>query len=58
MVGTPCAAGMVKPQQRKDILRRSEGQTAIYGRRKVLRHATGKATLLLPGRLGLTRMSY
>ena len=36
---------LVKPQRRKDFLRLREGQTAHYGRRKVLRCAAGKATL-------------
>ena len=35
----------VKPQRRTDFLRRREGQTAVYGQRKVLRRAAGKKPL-------------
>ncbi len=46
----PCASCLMhslKPQQRKDFLRRREGQTTHYGLRKVLRCAATKATLIL-----------
>ena len=40
------AAPPVKPQRRKDCLRRREDQTAHYGLRKVLHYTASKATLL------------